>query len=302
VRSEEVLLRGGARVEAPVVKKGGRAVVVDLGHDLLRLPTEEVLRVLERTGTVSRVVSGRLYAVARGERTSTAEAAARNAPAVVVIRSPAGLGSGFFLSEKGHLITNFHVIRGQKRLSVTRFVRREGALERVVHDKVKILATAPFYDLAVLQLEDLQEKAPFVVLAPTDSAVVGETVFAIGNPLGLERTVTEGVVSQTERPFGGILYLQIDAPINPGNSGGPLFNNRGQVVGIINMKVPSMEGLNFAIPVVHAKYVLDHLDAFAYDQSNPTSGYVYPAPPRNPKVASSEKSEGAGAAGEEKPK
>jgi serine protease Do len=87
------------------------------------------------------------------------------------------------------------------------------------------------------------------------------------------------VLSQSERSFNGHLYLQIDAPVNPGNSGGPLFNGRGQVIGVINMGVTGMEGLNFAIPVRDVKYMLDHLTGFAFDQSNPESGYVYPEPP-----------------------
>ena len=116
-------------------------------------------------------------------------------------------------------------------------------------------------------------------------------MFAIGNPLGLERTVTEGVLSQTHRNFGGILYLQVDAPVNPGNSGGPLFNVRGQVIGIINMGVATMEGLNFAIPARHVTYILDHIDAFAYDAANPESGFVYPDPPRRPGAFSAQQME-----------
>jgi serine protease Do len=152
-------------------------------------------------------------------------------------------------------------------------------LKRIIHREVEIVATAPFYDLAILKLKDQKDDFTTVILSPSDDVEIGETVFAIGNPLGLERTVTEGVVSQSERSFNGHLYLQVDAPVNPGNSGGPLFNGRGQVIGVINMGVPSMEGLNFAIPVREVKYTLDHLSGFAFDQSNSESGYVYPEPP-----------------------
>ncbi|UCH95831.1 MAG: trypsin-like peptidase domain-containing protein, partial [Candidatus Aminicenantes bacterium] len=117
---------------------------------------------------------------------------------------------------------------------------------------------------------------------PGEIPRVGEKIFVIGNPLGLERSVTEGVISHTARNFGGKLYLQIDASVNPGNSGGPLFNSSGQVIGVINMGIRSMQGLNFAIPIRHVKYILDHIDAFAYNETNPLSGYVYSIPPANP--------------------
>ena len=94
--------------------------------------------------------------------------------------------------------------------------------------------------------------------------------------------MTEGILSHTGRLFAGSLYLQIDASVNPGNSGGPLFNGRGQVIGVVNMGVPVMQGLNFAIPVRHVAFLLDHIEAYAYDASNSESGFVYVAAPPNP--------------------
>lgn len=183
------------------------------------------------------------------------------------------------------------MIAGEKKISVTQFLQESKILRRVVHKDVEIVATAPFHDLAILKLTDFDTEITPVIFFAGREPSVGETVFAIGNPLGLERTVTEGVLSQTHRNFGGILYLQIDAPVNPGNSGGPLFNARGQVIGVINMGVPTMEGLNFAIPARHPKYILDQIDAFAYDATNPESGFVYPDPPRRPGKFSSEQTD-----------
>src|SRR5207247_3952067 len=97
------------------------------------------------------------------------------------------------------------------------------------------------------------------------SLAVGELVFSIGSPLGLERTVTEGIVSTKTREFQGSLYLQTTAQINPGNSGGPLFNMRGEVIGVTNMKLAFGEGVGFAIPVDAVKYFLNHRDSFACD-------------------------------------
>ena len=291
--AEDVVLRGGAKIQAPVIKKGDDALVLDLGFDVLRIPQTEVLATYENDvveGTVPDDTN-RLYSVQVPERITTAEAAKFYSPSVVLVKTAAGLGSGFFINEEGYLITNFHVIAGEKKISVTQFLLENQILRRIVHKEVEIVATAPFHDLAVLKLKEFDTKITPVIFAPEEKLGIGETVFAIGNPLGLERTVTEGVLSQTHRNFGGILYLQVDAPVNPGNSGGPLFNARGQVIGVINMGVPSMEGLNFAIPARHTKYILDHIDAFAYDATNPESGFVYPDPPRRPGKFSSEQSD-----------
>jgi len=292
--AEDVILKGGAKVQAPILKDADHSVVLDLGYDVLRIPREEVLKVYEDTVSVEGTVpadTNQLYAVLSPDRITTEEAAELFAPSVVLVKTAAGLGSGFFINKKGYLITNFHVIHGEKHISVTQFLKEGKILRRVVHQEVEIVATAPFHDLAILRLKEFDTKITPVVFSPEESLSIGETVFAIGNPLGLERTVTEGVLSQTHRNFGGILYLQVDAPVNPGNSGGPLFNARGQVIGIINMGVPIMEGLNFAIPALHAKYILDHIDAFAYDATNPESGFVYPDPPRRPGKFSTEQKE-----------
>ncbi|OVE73381.1 hypothetical protein BVX94_04020 [bacterium B17] len=281
--AENVIVRGGAVLKAPVVKRTEDAVVIDLGFDLLRIPAGEVMAVEKEEKTASVLLAGEhLYHVSDSERLSTVVASERCAPSVVVVKTPRGLGSGFFINKDGYLITNFHVIKGEKMVSVTRFVKEAKTLRRVVHKDVEIIATAPFHDLAVLKVKDKLDDIVFAVFSKSDEISVGETIFAIGNPMGLERTVTKGVISQAARNFAGLLYRQIDAPVNPGNSGGPLFNERGQVVGIINMGIPSMESLNFAIPAMHAKYILDHLDAFAFNESNPESGYVYPDPPPRP--------------------
>lgn len=293
--AEEVVLKGGAIIRAPVVTRNSRMVVLDLAHDLLRLPAEEVLEIREANGKDSGPADRkRLYTARTLERVPTEVAAKRYSRAVVLVRTASGQGSGFFVTAEGHLLTNFHVVEGEKRVSVTQFVEEGGTLKRVVYKDVDIVATAPFYDLAVLRVTKLEHPIEPVVFAVNDDVAVGETVFTIGNPMGLERSVTEGVVSQTGRLFQGLLFLQVDAPVNPGNSGGPLFNSRGQMIGVINMGMPWMQGLNFAIPAIHAKYVLDNIQAFAYDPAKSTSGFVYPPPPRNPdhiKQASQEKTQ-----------
>lgn len=203
---------------------------------------------------------------------------------VVQVRTPSGLGSGFFLNAEGYLITNFHVIEGETQISVEVYHQRGGQLERKTYRQVRIVAMNKFEDLALLRIED--PSAPKFVpvsIGRTDALAVGERVFAIGSPLGLERTVTEGIVSTKTRQMQGGLYLQTTAQINPGNSGGPLFNLRGEVVGVTNMKMTFGEGLGFAIPTEQLRYFLDHRDAFAYDNDNPSNAYRYLEPPRRMK-------------------
>ena len=203
---------------------------------------------------------------------------------VVQVKTPDGLGSGFIIREDGHLITNFHVIEGETRISVEVYHQRDGQLERKTYRKVRIVAMNKFADLALLRIEDEGVKFHRVPLAADPAQLeVGERVFAIGSPLGLERTVTEGIVSTRKRQMEGALYLQTSTPINPGNSGGPLFNMRGEVVGVTNMKISNGENLGFAIPVNRVMHFLENRDAFAYDNDNPSNAYRYLPPPRKPR-------------------
>jgi len=197
------------------------------------------------------------------------------------VSTPGGLGSGFIINSDGFLITNFHVIEGETQISAEVYLVKNGQLERKTYKNVQIIAINKFNDMALLKIAD--KDAPHfsrVLLGDSETLSVGEPVFAIGSPLGLERTVTQGIVSTKTRELQGELYLQTTAQINPGNSGGPLFNMRGEVVGITNMKISFGEGLGFAIPINAVKYFLDHRDAFAYSNDNPSNPYRYLEPPK----------------------
>ena len=199
---------------------------------------------------------------------------------VVQVRTPGGLGSGFFINEEGYLITNFHVIENETQISLEVYHHSNGQLERMNYRQVRIVAINKFADLALLKVEDKNApKFAAIFIGESDGLSVGERVFAIGSPLGLERTVTEGIISTKTRELQGDLYLQTTAQINPGNSGGPLFNLRGEVVGVTNMKITFGEGLGFAIPVETLRFFLNHRDAFAYDNDNPSNAYRYLQPP-----------------------
>lgn len=272
-------------------------VVVDVGYTVLTVPKKDIVRVQKTAEGVATTGSGTagssedktqagmvggLYANAlpgRPER-SVRELVNELGESVVQVRTPSGLGSGFFLNEEGHLITNFHVIEGETKISVEVYHQKKGQLDRKSYKDIRIIAMNKFADLALLKIEDKDApKFAKVALGLSDNLQVGERVFAIGSPLGLERTVTEGIVSTKSRQMGGDLFLQTSAQINPGNSGGPLFNARGDVVGVTNMKVTAGEGLGFAIPVEQVRWFLQHRDAFAYDNDNPNNAFRYLEPP-----------------------
>src|SRR3989442_1447145 len=134
-----------------------------------------------------------------------------------------------------------------------------GRIRAENHKQVRIIAINKFEDLALLKIEDKEApKFKYVSMGNADALAVGERVFAIGSPLGLERTVTEGILSTKTRQLAGALYLQTTTQINPGNSGGPLFNMSGEVIGENNMKITFSEGLGFAIPEETVKFLLHH--------------------------------------------
>jgi serine protease Do len=292
-RAETIQLRDGALVTGKILAEKKDQVVVDIGFTVVSVPRGEIVKIGGETSAepkgktdgktpVVLEAKGGLYASAS---TPPPEKAVRElvqllGESVVQVRTPAGLGSGFFITEEGHLITNFHVIEGETKLSLEVYHQKDGQLERRSYKDIRIVAMNKFADLALLKVEDKDApKFKRVLLGDSDALSVGERVFAIGSPLGLERTVTEGILSTKTREVNGELYLQTTAQINPGNSGGPLFNLRGEVVGVTNMKLTFGEGIGFAIPVDQAKYFLNHRDAFAYDNDNPNNAFRYLEPP-----------------------
>jgi serine protease Do len=166
------------------------------------------------------------------------------------------LGSGFIVDPKGLVVTNAHVVDGAKRVRVKLADDRE--FEAVVKGRDLRM------DLALLQIQGANGDLPAVSLGSSDKLAVGEYVVAVGNPFGLGHTVTMGIVSAKGREIGAGPYddfIQTDASINPGNSGGPLFDTRGEVIGINTAINPEAEGIGFAIPVDSLKDVLPQLIA-----------------------------------------
>ena len=166
------------------------------------------------------------------------------------------LGSGFIISRDGYIVTNNHVIDGADEIKV-KFQDEHG-------DKTydaKIVGTDPETDLALLKIE-ADTDLPTLKFGDSDKIKVGQWVVAIGNPFGLDHTVTAGIVSAKGRIIGAGPYdnfIQTDASINPGNSGGPLLNLKGEVIGINTAIIASGQGIGFAIPSNLAKNVIEQL-------------------------------------------
>ncbi len=286
---ETLILRGGAQVTGEILREKTEGLVIDLGFTVLTVPADEIVRRfkegIDQTEETARA-EGQLFEEAAADRKQqpVKELVEQLDAAVVLVTTPGGLGSGFVVDERGYLVTNAHVIEGEREISITLFRKHEGMLDRIKIDDVKIVAVNPFVDLALLKVEPPDGiMLTRVLLGHAQAVREGQGVFAIGNPLGLERTVSEGIVSTARRSFGGQIFIQTTAPINPGNSGGPLFSLQGAVVGITNMKAGFFtEGLSFAIPVNVLKEFLRNRDVFAFDKDNPNTGYHYLTPPRKP--------------------
>jgi len=165
-----------------------------------------------------------------------------------------GLGSGVIIDKRGLVLTNFHVVKGADEILIRLSDKREY--------RGQIMGTDPKTDLAVVKFQPDHE-VTVATLGNSDALRVGEWAIAIGNPFGLDQTVTVGVISATGRSDVGIAtyenFIQTDASINPGNSGGPLVNLRGQVIGVNTAIVAAGQGIGFAIPINMVKRVVDQL-------------------------------------------
>ena len=169
-----------------------------------------------------------------------------------------GQGSGFIISEGGDILTNAHVVNGTDTVTVT--LKDGRSFEGVVEGVDDIT------DLAVVHIDAQGEALPISQLGDSDDVSVGDWAIAVGNPLGLDNTVTLGIVSTLKRssaavgiPDKRIDFIQTDAAINPGNSGGPLLNSRGQVIGINTAIRADAMGIGFAIPINKAKAIQANL-------------------------------------------
>jgi len=176
-----------------------------------------------------------------------------------------GAGSGFVIDPRGYILTNNHVVEGAFNIRV-RFDDGR-TLE------AEVLGTDPLTDIALIKLKNPPNNLPYVKLGDSDAVRVGDWVVAIGNPFGLASSVSAGILSAKAREIGATQYddfLQTDAAINPGNSGGPLFNLRGEVIGMNTAIVSGGAGIGFAVPSNLAKALIPQLEK----NGKVTRGYI----------------------------
>lgn len=284
-QADTVILKSGTEIKGNVIKQSASHLWIDIGHDVIPIDMIQVEHlIIEETG--DEVTSDSQQTLFNTSDTLLERIPQSQAkivgPSVIKVSTPGGLGSGVMINNDGYAITNAHVIQGETNLEVTVWLpQSDGSLQRTTIEEVQIIAINNHLDLALLRIKHPEgEPFDFSYLEKAESIVVGQPVFAIGNPLGLERSMSQGVVSTKQRSFDGLTYIQTDAAVNPGNSGGPLFNTKGEVVGITNMGITAAESLNFAIPTRYVKDFINNREAFAYDSKNPNSGHIYHKPPQ----------------------
>ena len=171
-----------------------------------------------------------------------------------------GCGSGIVINKQGVVLTNFHVVENASKIDVTLFNGETYPATPIGVD--------PNTDVALLKIDVAPENLFPVEFGDSSKLLVGQTVYAIGNPFGLERTMTKGIVSNLNRSIGSPQQyrqikgvIQVDAAINPGNSGGPLVNVQGRVIGINTAIIPSAQGIGFAIPAESVIKIIENLNA-----------------------------------------
>jgi serine protease Do len=287
----QITLHQGAVLKGDVLAETPAKVLLELGFTVLAIPREAImsLKPVEEGKPGNKPGSPRFNEDLFREGSpamaaSVHELAERVSPAVVQVNTSTGLGSGFIIHPDGYIITNDHVIAGSNNLTVTVFDGSGKNMRKRKFDKVSIIATDGHLDLALLKLEDASgERFPTVPLGSSDELRQGAPVVAIGSPMGLDRSISAGIVSLRNRHSGetASLLVQSTAQISPGNSGGPLFNMRGEVIGVNELKHIAFgaEGLGFAIRVDVLKDFLRNREAFAFDPSNANEGYRYHSPP-----------------------
>ena len=177
---------------------------------------------------------------------------------VVTIKTNIGQGTGFLITDDGYVVTNSHVVQGATAAAIYTY---DGQTYQVL-----LVGSDSTLDIALLKISGNFEK---LKLANSDDIQIGEKVIAIGNPLGLQFSVSEGIVSAVNRegPSGIKAYIQTDAALNPGNSGGPLINKQGKAIGINNFKIGSGESLGFAL---ESNYIEDAVNQIALQKLNQT--------------------------------
>ena len=177
---------------------------------------------------------------------------------VVTIRTDIGQGTGFIITDNGFIVTNAHVLVGGREINAINYEQKQITANFIGYDAN--------LDIALLKIDGEYDS---IQIANSNDVQIGEKVIAIGNPLGLQFSVSEGIVSAIHRtgPSDLEAYIQTDAALNPGNSGGPLINKQGQVIGINNFKISAGESLGFALESNYLKQAVNQISMQTFNQS-----------------------------------
>jgi serine protease Do len=192
---------------------------------------------------------GNAAAASRPPVQSPADITARAMPAIVSVRAGDSLGTGFVVRSDGWVATNFHVVRGATEVTVVFSDHREFPV-------VEIMNANRLHDLVILRID--AHGLPVLPVGNSDAVRPGDSVLAIGHPLGLEDTVSNGLISAVRHVHANLDVLQVSAPIAPGSSGGPLFNDRGEVIGVATAFMNGGQNLNFGLPSKYVKELVDN--------------------------------------------
>lgn len=203
--------------------------------------------------TLSKAQSSLNSEVAKFKATSSSDFSgiiSDNLNKVVTIKTDIAQGTGFIISNDGYIVTNYHVVEGARAAGAFTYDSKQHS--------VKLIGANANMDVALLKMSGSFDA---VSLGDSDSVKIGEKAVAIGNPLGLSFTATEGIVSSINRKGLNDLpyYFQIDVPLNPGNSGGPLIDASGDVIGINNFKSQGAENIGFALEINYAKKAINDI-------------------------------------------
>jgi S1-C subfamily serine protease len=222
---------------------------IDYNVDLQSAQTAQLAQSLLSQQALQNDISNQLQTL-KAEQKDFSAIIEQSLRGVVSIGTDKSAGTGFLIEDNGYIVTNYHVIEGAQRIQVLTYDRDVMDAELMGYDINR--------DVALLKISGNYNSLD---LANSDNLQVGNKVIAIGNPLGLSFTVTEGIVSATNRvgPNGYAEYIQTDVSLNPGNSGGPLIDTKGKVVGVNNFKVGGAENIGFALESNALKDVVNQI-------------------------------------------
>ena len=236
---ETIYLKNNKIIDAPIIESNNEYIVTNIDGVLIKYYQDEIQKIEDNKIWSEEISLDTLIEKVQAKPKSPKEIFAVNSPAVVYISHKAKFGktffgTGFIVDPQGFIITNHHVVfpkdfykKKVENITVTLKNGKNYPIEKLVYyDEV--------FDLCILKID--AQNLPVVEFSNSQDLEIGETVFTIGNPLGFDYTFSDGLLSSV-RTDNGISWIQFTAPVSPGNSGGPLFNTKGQVIGVITMQM-----------------------------------------------------------------